>query len=370
MIRSQELIDKLVADLHFHNYLFVNEGDNIFTDRNETISNFENAIKSLGLSDKLDAHIDFFHGGNVVVSSTIDHIYDYIDDVYVDYFFRTHNFRPIIIPAGFCEERVTPQGLSCPNKNKEVILNLNSVYDRCSFVSFIFKSFGQNETKLSNLFPNNHFLGGFQLNCKRRCFIIESEFPYGNELQTYINRKYQLNSKFKPTLRANEIATFGLFCKENRFNFDYDGLSFNWLYNYCKKAADYKKIKDCHIFGEYSIEDLLMLYALLVDKFILSEEKLTTYLAINLEMLKENSILNDFKTFENKHTDYKEIEPFIHSKDLYLRFTSRKNSRAFKFTPHDRIYENIQLFDQKTIRSLVYNNPQQLPYLYNSLNLY
>lgn len=51
MIRSQELIDKLVADLHFHNYLFVNEGDNIFTDRNETISNVENAIKSLGLSD-------------------------------------------------------------------------------------------------------------------------------------------------------------------------------------------------------------------------------------------------------------------------------------------------------------------------------
>lgn len=47
-----------------------------------------------------------------------------------------------------------------------------------------------------------------------------------------------------------------------------------------------------------------------------------------------------------------------------------KNSRAFKFTPHDRIYENIQLFDQKPIRSLVYNNPQQLPYLYNSLNLY
>lgn len=113
-----------------------------------------------------------------------------------------------------------------------------------------------------------------------------------------------------------------------------------------------------------------MLYALLVDKFILSEEKLTTYLAINLDTLKENSILNDFKTFENKHMDYKEIEPYIHSKDLYLRFASRENSRAFKFTPHDRIYENVQLFDQETIRSLVYNNPQQLPYLYNSLKLY
>lgn len=370
MIRSQELIDKLVADLHFHNYLFVNECDNIFTDRNETISNVENIIKSLGLNDNLNAHTDFFHGGHVVVPSTIDHIYDYIDDVYVDYFFRTHNFRPIIIPAGICEEQVTPQGLSCPNKNQEVILNLNDIYDRCTFISFIFKSFGQNETKLCDLFPNNHFLGGFQLNSKKGCFIIENEYPYSNELQTYINIKYQLNSKFKPTLRADEIAAFGLFCDKNRFNFDYDGFSFNWLSNYSKKTTDYYKIKDCHIFGEYSIEDVLMLYALLADKFVLSEEKLTTYLAINLEMLKENSILNDFKTFENKHTDYKEIEPFIHSKDLYLRFTSRKNSRAFKFTPHDRIYENIQLFDQKPIRSLVYNNPQQLPYLYNSLNLY
>lgn len=179
-----------------------------------------------------------------------------------------------------------------------------------------------------------------------------------------------MNSKFKPTLRANEIVAFGSFCRENRFNFDYDGLSFNWLSNYSKKATDYEKMKDCHIFGEYSIEDVLMLYALLVDKFVLSEEKLTTYLAIHLETLRENSILDEFKTFENKHSDYKEIEPFIHSKDLYLRFTSRENSHAFKFTPYDKIYEIVQLFDQKPIRSLVYNNPQQLPYLYNSLNLY
>lgn len=66
MIRDEKLIDKLVADLHFHNYLFVNEGDNIFTDRNESISKVENILTSIGLNDKLNPHTDFFHGGNVI----------------------------------------------------------------------------------------------------------------------------------------------------------------------------------------------------------------------------------------------------------------------------------------------------------------
>ena len=113
-----------------------------------------------------------------------------------------------------------------------------------------------------------------------------------------------------------------------------------------------------------------MLYALLIDKFILSEENLITFLSPLLDVERDKSILNEFKKFENSHTDYKEIEPFIHSKYLYLRFTSRKRSRAFKFERQDDLFETIQLFEQNPIRSLVYNNPMPLPYLYNSLKLY
>lgn len=67
MIRDSKLIDKLIADLHFHNYLFVVEGDNIFTDKDENIETMQAIIKSLGLDCKLNAHTDFYHGGNVLI---------------------------------------------------------------------------------------------------------------------------------------------------------------------------------------------------------------------------------------------------------------------------------------------------------------
>lgn len=367
MIRSGELIDKLVADLHFHNYLFVNEGDNIFTDRNEFISNIENVLISMGLNNNINAHTDFFHGGNVIAQSTIDYIYNYIDDVYIDYFFRTHNFHAIKIPNGFCYEQITPIGIIHPDEDIEVVLNLNNIYDRCTFVGVIFRLFGLKESKLCKLFQNNHFINGFRLKNAKYGIVIENEYPYGNELKLYIEQNYKLKSKFKPTLKANEIVSFNRFYEENKYNFDYDQV---WIRNYWQKIRDYILIRDSHIFGEYCIEDILILYVLLIDKLTLSEEKLTTFLASHLDVKRENSILNEFKKFENSHTDYKEIEPFIHPKDLYLRFASRKRSRAFKFEIQDDLFESIQLFKQKPIQSLVYNNPFVLPYLYNYLKLY
>ena len=70
MIRSEELIDGLVAYLHFHNYL------------------------------QVTSDILFVKGPlNVVANySKKEHIQEYIDDMFIDLFFRTHNFKPIDIP--------------------------------------------------------------------------------------------------------------------------------------------------------------------------------------------------------------------------------------------------------------------------------
>lgn len=370
MIRNDKLIDKLVADLHFHNYLFVDEGDNIYTDHNKSISNVEKFLTSIGLNTQLNPHTDFFHGGNVISQRSIDHIYDYIDDVYIDYFFRLHNFHTIKIPKGFCYEQITSTGIIYPDKDTEVVLDLNNIYDRCTFVDVISRLFGLRELGQYESFQNNHFLNGLQMSKTKSCFAIKNEYPYGDELQLYIEKYYKLNSKFKPSLRAKEIILFNQFYDKNKYDFQYEGLTPSLWNNYWQKIEDYINIKDNHFFGEYCIEDILMLYVLLIDKFVLSEEKLTTFLSAHLDVGREDSILNEFRRFENKHIDYKEIEPFIHSKDLYLRFASRKRSRAFKFERQDRMFESIQLFEQKPIRSLFYNNPIQLPYLYNSLNLY
>ena len=369
MIRSQELIDKLVADLHFHHYLFVDIGDNIFTKENEFLNSVDNFLKSIELDEKINAHTDFYHGGDVVKQRTIEHIYRYIDDVFIDYFFRTHRFYPILIPKGFCNQQITPKGIIELDNDTEIILNLNDIYDRCTFVRMIYSLFGQRESKLYEIFPNNHFINGFSLNAIQSCLILETEYPYGEELFLYIENKYKY-SKFNPTQRANEIIAFNQFCIKNSYKFKYEGFTQFWLNEYCNKIRDYKRIKDSKIFGEYCIEDILMLYVLLIDRFVLSEEKITAFLSPHIDVNRDNSILNEFKNFENRHMDAKEIEPFIKSEDLYLRFTSRTKSRAFKFTKQDELFESIQLFNQIPIRSLVYCNPIALPYLYNTLNLY
>ena len=104
MIRSEELVDELVATLHFHNYLQM-ESSNIF-------------------------------GGGPLNVVTNDHrkesIQNYIDDLVIDLFFRTHNFKPIIIPKDLKIQRITKDGII--NTDGDFELSLNSPYDRYTFL--------------------------------------------------------------------------------------------------------------------------------------------------------------------------------------------------------------------------------------------
>ena len=74
MIRDSALIDKLIADLHFHNFLNVVEGDNFFTSVDHTIENLQSVLNAIGLDNKLNAHKDFYHGGNVQTTEKSDYI--------------------------------------------------------------------------------------------------------------------------------------------------------------------------------------------------------------------------------------------------------------------------------------------------------
>ena len=74
MIRSQELLDKLIADLHFHNYMGVDVSDSFFSKDSEELNHLQSLINILGLEKELDVNNDFFHGGNVITKNKTQHI--------------------------------------------------------------------------------------------------------------------------------------------------------------------------------------------------------------------------------------------------------------------------------------------------------
>ena len=205
MIRSEELFDKLIADLHFHNYIgFV--GDDIMgNNRNCAISNKKKQV-----------------------------LIDYIDDVYIDYFFRTYSFKPIIIPKGFDCVRYTNIGEDV-NINAEITLCLNEIYDRYTFVDFIFRNFFYHSYFMEQQFPKNAFLHSLSMNetcygvagfCNR---IQPSDLMgYGYEkfieseeynLFRVIDRRQQKD--FGIHSSASMLMKFNIYCKENSINFKF-----------------------------------------------------------------------------------------------------------------------------------------------------
>jgi hypothetical protein len=128
-------------------------------------------------------------------------------------------------------------------------------------------------------------------------------------------------------------------------------------------------MKDSHLFGDYTIEEILLIYSLLVEKFKFEEDNISTFVPMFVDSESmQNNIVGQFNKFESTNIDYKIIEPYIFINDLYLRFISCTKSKAFTIKPIDDMFVEIQLFKREIIKSVYSNNSLPLPYLYNHLN--
>lgn len=368
MIRDKVLLDKLIADLHFHKFLFVNESDNIFYYHNAEIEATSDCMELLGLDKSLNPHTDFFHGGSVVHSSQVEHIYNYVDDVFIDYFFRTHSFKEIIFPYGFCYQQITPDGLVSPHS--DLTLNLNNIFDRCTFAYNIWRLFGVDDT-LHKVFPGNTFIKGSYINDKvfglhSHCGVLVNEKPFNKLFDEYIIKRYHGKWKLDSISRGKEIYDF--------INFIYHESEleiFNCHPSYQIKISDFSqslsRIRDSHIFGDYSIEELLFIYSLLTDKFVLNEDSFLLALCFCFDYSRKSRIIDEFIDFENRVKDYRQIEPFIISNDLCLRFASHNKSKAYSFKHVNDVVDNVYLFDKDPTRLIRHSNTMPLPYLYKKL---
>lgn len=340
MIRSEELIDKLIADLHFHNYLEMTGSDIMNQKRNVVATEREKEV-----------------------------INNYIDDVFIDYFFRSQSFMPIVIPKDFYNKRYTKDGLI--SFNDAIELNLNSIYDRYTFVHIVNMLFSRSRPSIKDISPNNHFLSAFIMKERIfapycRCCTPIMEMPYHDVLEQYLDFIYGTrHSLFVPQFKAEAVKKYGLYFQENWLKFTVGKTNYAMIVLH-NRYKDYTSIKDSHIFGEYTLEDILFLYSILAEKMNLQDDNLLSFISLYCGSFdKADNIVNVFDKFEKEHNDYHEIEPFITINDLYLRLTSTERSKAFKFTPINYEVMEIQQFQFKAIRSIYSDNTLPLPYFYN-----
>lgn len=344
MIRSEELIDELIASLHFHNYLRKSSSD-------------------------------IYGGGYLNVLATDrnkQNIQNYIDDLYIDYFFRTQVFKPIIIPKGCRVQVYSKKGSQCSDEGIE--LNLNNPFDRYTFIGWVLNSIMSRDGYLSKLYPKNRFFG-IKLKKELRygpiweClhFILNS--PRGDEFYQYQYYLYTMNQpKYDPQYRANDIINYSNLYHSSFSRSCYQGLTLQASAFIRLRQMDYLNIKDLSLFGDYTIEDILMIYCLLVYKFKMSEDNLLAFIGLfAYHQIERNSFFNTFFKFENNETSIDNIKPFIRDRDLFLRFTSSTNSKAVKFHFLENDIAEIQFFKEKAIQTIWMNNTLPLPFLYNEL---
>ena len=345
MIQSEGLTDELIANLHFHGY-FKMESSNIFGNG--------------------PYHV-------VANKSKINHIQTYIDDLFIDYFFRNHVFKPIIIPKGIEVREYTKEGIIVHNNGLK--LNLQSPYDRYTFVGFIMQIIFDYSQYLSKIFPNNSFFADMAIVPKKYGPIWESfdfsfNMPNGDAFYQYLNSLYgTMHSKFNPILRGMAFINYSESYHKSQFCESYSGLTPVGINMILKRHKDYDKIRNEKIFGDYTMEDILFIYSLLVEKLELKENNILSFIGLYvLDTIKDGSFLSDFCNFENTNCDAELLKPYIHNKDLFLRFTSATKSKAMKFKYISDVFAEIYYFCENPIRTIYLHNTLPLPFLYNEIN--
>ena len=201
------------------------------------------------------------------------------------------------------------------------------------------------------------------------CGVLINDKPiYNKPLDSFLSRYYSGFSLQRSCYRGKTIKEFVNFLYANNNYEYYNNVSDSYLFSLYKFEEGFRKIKDSNIFGEYKLKDLLLIYSLLIDKFLLDEDSflLTLCHCYKMELL-ENQILNDFIHFEETHSSSKSIEPFIKSKDMYLRFASHTKSKAFSFEPINKVLSRVNLFDKYSVTLLRHSNTMPLPYLYTTI---
>ena len=137
-------------------------------------------------------------------------------------------------PKGLCYERITCDGIEHPNE--DISLNINNLYDRCTFTNNIFRLLGI-DNDLSKLFPGNKYFNSFYVNHKvfglhSCCGVLINDKPiYSEPLDIFLSRYYPGFSLQRSCYRGKTIKEFVNFLYANNNYEYYNNVSDSYLFS-------------------------------------------------------------------------------------------------------------------------------------------
>lgn len=344
MLRNEELVDELIATLHFRKYFH------------------------LGRASILpDSPLNL-----VARPERINIIQDYIDDLFIDLFLRTYSFKPILVPKEWNVPYFSKDGEN--NSTNGYELNISNPFDRYTFVNVVEESILNQYGEWGKIFSKNSLINQTFFHDKKigpiwYCPLAENNIHdyLTDEFEQYLNFMYGGNHyKYNPEYRALDLIQYSELYWEYFKSNCYKHVSLRYLFEKEKLMKDYIDIKDIWVFDGYTFEDILIIYCLLVYKFKLDDHNLLSFIGL---FLKDSNctILNEFIKFENQTTDVEYVKKFVRDRDLFLRFTSANKSKAVKFHLHENGAAGIQFFNETPIQTIYKNNSLPLPFLHKEL---
>ena len=301
-----------------------------------------------------------------VTKDQLHRIYEYLDDVTIDLFFFFFLLKPLILTKEDVFRQFTPTGTF--RNSGDVTLNLSNLFDRATFLSCFLQTISNKRLML-----HNKFLANLMMYTKKYCggcsFLTGYHLPlYGTLFPIY---EFAKQCNF---FEMNKITQFCVckdyYAQEKKLVDISSSIYLDIPPKFEEYMYEYIKCKDDIAFGNYTWEEAIFVYCLLVEKFNLKyEDNLTNIVVLTqfdeyCQHINEQNWYKKFFEFEWDLEDILDPEKDLSINDLFLRFTNLERTKAFNYEVDDRKPElmTLRLFDGEEIKHLRENNPIPLPF--------
>ena len=303
----------------------------------------------------------------LVTKDQLHRVYEYLDDVAIDLFFQNVKLKPLVVTKEDVYRRFTPVGAIKNDEN--LTLDLSNTFDRATFIECFLHAINNNRSAELK----NSFLASFMMYEKVYCggcsFLTGYHLPlYGTLFPVY---EFDKQCDFFNLNKITQLCVCKDYYAQEKKLVDIPSFIY---YDIPKRHEEfmyeYIKCKDNVAFGNYTWEEAIFVYCLLVEKLNFTyEDNLTGVVTLTLfddycQNINKSNWYKKFFEFEWDLDDILDPEKDLSISDLFLRFTNLERTKAFNYHIDDRAPElmTLRLFEGKEVKHLRENNPIPLPF--------